>query len=152
PRAARTAAPPANGAIASSTRLTAAVSAAPLVPPVARLPAPKISSGTASGITSRPDSAAPPRRPAVTAATVTPSAASPGVPAASAGEEFWIRPDREGKQHGDREEEQQRQHRTAACAAQQQLGEIAFEQREKDAGHGANSASAICRMAGSAND
>ena len=55
------AAPPAKGAMAASTRLIAPAKRMPLSSARDRLPAPKINIGTASGISIRPESAAPPQ-------------------------------------------------------------------------------------------
>ena len=52
----------------------------------------------------------------------------PDHPATSARQQFLVWPHREGEQHGDRQEEQDRQHSPAAPAlAQQQAGEVSAE-------------------------
>ena len=72
-----------NGAPATISSATAASSFSAELSPSPVAAAPKITSGTASGIINRPASAPARGRPAVSAATATASAARAGVPMAS---------------------------------------------------------------------
>ena len=79
--AALIAAPAANGASAQSARLTVPANARPALSGRESAPAPKISTGAARGSSSNPASAVPARMDAITADTIRPIAARPGVPA-----------------------------------------------------------------------